>query len=266
MTSALDVAGKHFVILGVANERSLAWGISQQLAAAGAKLTFTYVNEAIERRVRPLAESIPGSFVVKCDVASDESIDSAFAAISDRLGADSAGAGLGGLVHAVAYAEQADLKNPFVETSRSGFHTALDVSAYSLVAVARRALPLFKQSGGGSIITLSYLGADRVVANYNVMGVAKAALESAVRYLAADLGTHGVRVNAISAGPVKTLAASGIPHFKELLASFAEKAPLRRNTTQEDVAGTAMYLLSKLSGGVTGETIYVDSGFNILGL
>jgi len=257
-----SLTGKHVVILGLANERSIAWGISQKLASVGAKLVFTYVNEAIERRVRPLADTIPGSLVVKCDVASDESIDSAFAAVAESAG----GAGIAAVVHSVAYAEQSDLKNPFVETSRSGFHTALDVSAYSLIAVAKRAVPLFKLNGGGSIITLSYLGADRVVANYNVMGVAKAALESAVRYLAADLGAAGIRVNAISAGPIKTLAASGIPHFKELLASFAERAPLKRNTTQADVAGTALYLLSELSSGVTGETIYVDSGFNILGL
>ncbi len=262
-----NLAGKHVVILGVANERSLAWGIAQKLASLGAKLTFTYVNEAIERRVRPLADEIPGSLVVKCDVGSDESIDSAFAEISRHIGSgDVAGKGLAAVVHAVAYAEQIDLKNPFVETSRSGFHTALDISAYSLIAVAKRAAPLFKQNGSGSIVTLSYLGADRVVANYNVMGVAKAALESAVRYLASDLGPSGIRVNAISAGPVKTLAASGIPHFKELLSSFAERAPLKRNTTQEDVAGTAAYLLSDLSSGVTGETIFVDSGFNILGL
>lgn len=264
-----SLAGKHVVILGVANERSLAWGIAQKLAALGAKLTFTYVNDAIERRVRPLADEIPGSLVVHCDVGSDESIDSAFAEISRHVGSGDGSDKVGGLaavVHAVAYAEQIDLKNPFVDTSRSGFHTALDVSAYSLIAVAKRATPLFQQNGSGSIVTLSYLGADRVVANYNVMGVAKAALESAVRYLAADLGPIGIRVNAISAGPVKTLAASGIPHFKELLSSFAERAPLKRNTTQEDVAGTAAYLLSDLSSGVTGETVFVDSGFNILGI
>ncbi len=251
-------AGKRFVVFGVANERSLAWGITQALHREGAELAFTYVNEAIEKRLRPLAEGLGAKYILPCNVQSDEEIDRAFATISS--GWDS----IDGVIHSVAFADGEDLKNRFVQTSRSGFQLALDVSAYSLIAVSKRAEPLMTK--GGSIITLSYLGAERVVPNYNVMGVAKAALEASVRYLAADLGPSGIRVNALSAGPVKTLAASGIPHFKDLLNNFAEKAPLRRNTTQEDVANTACYLLGNLGSGVTGETIYVDSGFNILGM
>jgi enoyl-[acyl-carrier protein] reductase I len=243
-------AGKKFLVFGVANERSLAWGITQALHREGAKLGFTYVNEAIERRLRPLAESLSSELILPCDVQSDEQLDKVFA---------------DGVIHSVAFADGEDLKNRFSRTSRKGFQLALDVSAYSLIAVAGRAEALMRAQGG-SIITLSYLGAERVVPNYNVMGVAKAALESAVRYLAADLGPQNIRVNAISAGPVKTLAASGIPHFRDMLNSFAEKAPLRRAITQEDVANSALYLLGSLSSGVTGETIYVDSGFNILGM
>jgi enoyl-[acyl-carrier protein] reductase I len=192
-------------------------------------------------------------------VQSDEQLDKVFAEVESKWGS------IDGVIHSVAFADGEDLKNRFSRTSRKGFQLALDVSAYSLIAVAGRAEALMRAQGG-SIITLSYLGAERVVPNYNVMGVAKAALESAVRYLAADLGPQNIRVNAISAGPVKTLAASGIPHFRDMLNSFAEKAPLRRAITQEDVANSALYLLGSLSSGVTGETIYVDSGFNILGM
>ena len=251
-------SGKKFLIFGVANERSLAWGITQALHREGAELGFTYVNEAIERRLRPLAEGLGASLILPCDVQSDEQLDKVFGEVESKWGS------LDGVIHSVAFADGEDLKNRFSRTSRKGFALALDVSAYSLIAVAGRAEALMR-NGSGSIITLSYLGAERVVTNYNVMGVAKAALESAVRYLAADLGPQNIRVNAISAGPVKTLAASGIPHFRDLLNAFAEKAPLRRAINQEDVANTAMYLLGPLSSGVTGETIYVDSGFNILG-
>ena len=252
-------AGKKFLVFGVANERSLAWGITQALHREGAKLGFTYVNEAIERRLRPLAESLSSELILPCDVQSDEQLDKVFAEVESKWGS------IDGVIHSVAFADGEDLKNRFSRTSRKGFQLALDVSAYSLIAVAGRAEALMRAQGG-SIITLSYLGAERVVPNYNVMGVAKAALESAVRYLAADLGPQNIRVNAISAGPVKTLAASGIPHFRDMLNSFAEKPPLRRAITQEDVANSGLYLLGSLSSGVTGETIYVDSGFNILGM
>ena len=193
-----------------------------------------------------------------CDVQSDEQLDAMFAQIKQDWGT------LDGVVHSLAFADKEDLSSRFVNTSRHGFSLALDVSAYSLIAVARRALPLMSEHGG-SIVTMTYLGAERVVPNYNVMGVAKAALEASVRYLAADLGEFGVRVNAISAGPIKTLAASGIPQFRDMLAAFAEKAPLKRNVTQEDVANTGLYLLGPLGRGVTGETLYVDCGFNIMG-
>lgn len=253
----LSLKGKKFLILGVANAKSIAWGIAEALRDQGAELAFTYVNEAIEKRVRPLAEEIPGSLVLPCDVQSDEDINNLFVELESRWGT------LDGIIHSVAFATREDLQCPFSETSRAGFQMALDVSAYSLVALAGRGKKLMPN--GGSIITMSYLGAERAVENYNVMGVAKAALESAVRYLAADLGAQGIRVNAISAGPIKTLAASGIPKFKELLAHFSEKAPLRRNVDTGDVAGTAVYLLSSLSSGVTGETIYVDGGYSIVG-
>lgn len=250
--------GKRYLILGVANEKSIAYSIAASLKEQGAELAFTYPNEAIEKRVRPIAEDFGVKLVLPCDVVSDQAIDAVFQEISSVWGS------IDGIVHSVAFAEREDLLNRFSKTSRNGFHLAMDVSAYSLVAVAGRAEELMKEKGG-SILTLSYLGAERVVKNYNVMGVAKAALEASVRYLAADLGETGIRVNAISAGPIKTLAASGIPQFKELLGAFAEKAPLKRNVTQEDVSNSALYLLSPLSSGVTGETIYVDCGFNILG-
>jgi enoyl-[acyl-carrier protein] reductase I len=254
----ISFAGKKFLILGVANERSIAWGISQALHQAGAELAFTFVNEAIEKRLRPLAESINCKNIFRCDVQSDEDILALYHSIESKWES------LDGIVHSVAYAEREDLQNRFCETSRKGFQTALDVSAYSLIAVAGKLLPLFKQ--GGSIVTLTYLGSQKVVSNYKVMGVAKAALEASVRYLAADLGEQGIRVNAISAGPIKTLAASGIPKFKELLSQFAEMAPLRRNVSVEDVAQSALYFLSPMSAGITGEITYVDCGFNIVGL
>ncbi len=250
---------KRILVFGVANERSIAWGISQAFHAEGAKLGFTFVGEALEKRVRPLAASVGSDLVLPCDVASDEQIASVFDAVKAQWGR------LDGVVHAVAFANREDLEGRFVDTGRAGFHMALDISAYSLVALARAAEPLLAQSKG-SIVTLTYYGSEKVVQNYNVMGVAKAALEASVRYLAADLGPSGVRVNAISAGPIKTLAASGIKGFRGILGFAAEKAPLRRNVTLEDVAGAAVYLCSDLGAGVTGETLHVDAGYNILGL
>lgn len=254
----IDLKGKKYLVLGVANKRSIAWSITQALHDAGAEIALTYLNEALEKRVRPLAESINCETVLPCDVQSDEDIDNLFAALKDKWGT------IDGVIHAVAFADRADLAARFSETSRDGFKLALDVSAYSLIALANRAKELMKETGG-SILTLTYLGSMRAIPNYNVMGVAKAALESSVRYLAADLGADNIRVNALSAGPIKTLAASGIPNFKELLNKFAESAPLKRNTSLEDVANSALYYLSNLSSGVTGEVTYVDCGFSTVG-
>lgn len=251
-------SGKKILIFGVANERSIAWGIAQALHQEGAQLCFTYMNEALEKRVRPLAESLGNSLVLPCDVQSDTELDALFAELGEKWGS------LDGVVHSVAFADREDLQRSFAQTTREGFRLALDVSAYSLIAVAGRAAALMPN--GGSIITMTYLGSQRVVENYNIMGVAKAALEASVRYLAADLGTKSIRVNAISAGPIKTLAASGIPHFRELVASFAERSPMRRNVSQEDVAKASLFYLGDLSSGITGETTYVDCGFNILGV
>ncbi len=251
--------GKKGLILGVANERSIAWGIAEALKKEGAELAFTYVGENLEKRVRPLAESVGARLVLPCDVTVDDQIDTLFDAIREEWGA------LDILVHSLAFAKKEELKGEYVNTSRDGFRLAMDVSAYSLVALCRRAYPLM-EGRGGSVITLTYLGSERAIQNYNVMGVAKAALEASVRYLASDLGPKGIRVNAISAGPIKTLAAMGISGFKEILDMVEAKSPLRRNVTPEDVGGTALYLASPLSSGVTGEIIYVDSGFNIMGL
>lgn len=251
-------SGKKILIFGVANERSIAWGVAEALHKEGAELCFTYMNEAIERRVRPLAESLGGSLVLPCDVQSDADLDALFAELSTKWGT------LDGVVHSIAFADREDLQRTFAQTTREGFRLALDVSAYSLIAIAGRAEPLMKE--GGSIITMTYLGSQRVITNYNIMGVAKAALESSVRYLAGELGQKNIRVNAISAGPIKTLAASGIPHFRELLTAFAEKAPMKRNVSQEDVAKSSLFYLSSMSSGITGETTYVDCGFNIMGV
>jgi enoyl-[acyl-carrier protein] reductase I len=250
--------GKTALIFGVANDHSIAWGIAKALHAEGAEVGFSSVESLLEKRVRPLAASIGSTFLEPCDVQSDEQIRTVFARW--REGHKS----LDILVHALAYAKREDLEGVFVDTSREGFALALDVSAYSLVALAREARPLLRP--GASIITLTYYGAEKVVANYNVMGVAKAALEASVRYLAADLGPDGIRVNAISAGPIRTLAASGIAGFKGMYRGFAEVAPLRANITPEDVGKSALYLASDLSSAVTGETLYVDGGFNILGV
>jgi enoyl-[acyl-carrier protein] reductase I len=250
--------GKTALIFGVANDHSIAWGIARALHGEGAEIGFSSVESLIEKRVRPLAESIGSTFVEPCDVASDEQIRTVFTRWGETH--DS----LDVLVHALAFAKREDLEGGFVETSREGFALALDISAYSLVALAREARPMLRR--GSSIITLSYYGAEKVVSNYNVMGVAKAALEASVRYLAADLGPDGIRVNAISAGPVRTLAAAGIAGFKGMYRGFAEVAPLRANITPEDVGRSAVYLASDLSSAVTGETLYVDGGFNIVGV
>lgn len=250
--------GKRGVIFGVANDKSIAWGVAQQLHAAGAELAFTYLNEALEKRVRPLAASLGSAIILPCDVGSDDEIAAVFTNLQQQWGT------IDFVVHAVAYANRDELKNPFTQTSREGFALALDISAYSLVAMTRYALPLMPE--GGSIITMSYLGAVMAVPDYNVMGVAKAALESSVRYLAAELGPQKIRVNAVSAGPIKTLAASGIGNFKHKLHMMEERSPLRRTVTQEEVGKASLYLLSDLSTGVTGEIHYVDGGFNISAL
>ncbi len=250
--------GKKGVIFGVANERSIAWAIAQALNKEGMDLAFSYAGAALESRVRPLAESLGSKLILPCDVTDDAQIDSVFDTLKKEWG------GIDALVHSLAFAKKEELKGEFVDTSRDGFRVALDVSAYSLIALAKRAQALM-EGRGGSIITLSYYGSEKVIRNYNVMGVAKAALEASVRYLAADLGPKNIRVNTISAGPVKTLAAMGISGFKSILDSVEAKAPLRRNINQDDVAKTALYLLSDLSSGVTGGIIYVDAGYNVIG-
>lgn len=250
------MTGKRGIIFGVANEMSIAWGIAQQLREQGAELAFTYLNEALEKRVRPLAESLDASLILPCNVASDAEIEAVFKEVEQQWGS------IDFVVHAVAFADRNDLKQPFSQTSREGFAMAMDISAYSLVAITRCAAPLMNE--GGSIVTLSYLGATRAVPNYNVMGVAKAALESAVRYLAAELGEKGIRVNAISAGPIRTLAASGIANFRAKIKLMDDYAPLRRTVTQTEVGNSAVYLLSDLGSGVTGEVHLVDAGFNVV--
>jgi enoyl-[acyl-carrier protein] reductase I len=250
--------GRKALVFGVANDHSIAWGIARALREQGAIVGFSSVESLIERRVRPLAESIGSTFVEPCDVQSDEQIREVFEKWRGAHG------DLDVLVHALAFARREDLDGAFVDTSRDGFAVALDVSAYSLVALARAARPLLHP--GSSIMTLTYYGAEKVVEHYNVMGVAKAALEASVRYLAADLGPEGVRVNAISAGPVRTLAAAGIAGFKRMYGAFADVAPLRSSISIDDVAGTAVYLASDLSRQVTGETIHVDGGFSVLGV
>jgi enoyl-[acyl-carrier protein] reductase I len=250
------MTGKRGIIFGVANDMSIAWGIAQKLKEEGAELAFTYLNEALEKRVRPLAESLGSTLILPCDVASDAEIEAVFSTLQQEWGT------IDFVVHAVAFANREDLKKPFSQTSRDGFKLAMDISAYSLVAVTRCAVPLMPN--GGSIVTLTYLGATRAVPNYNVMGVAKAALESSTRYLAAELGEKGIRVNAISAGPIRTLAASGIANFKAKIGLMDDNAPLRRTVTQEEVGKSAVYFLSDLSSGVTGEVHFVDAGFNFV--
>lgn len=248
------MTGKRGIIFGVANDKSIAWGVAQQLRAAGAELAFTYLNEALEKRVRPLAESLDANLILPCDVQNEEEMVAVFAELEKQWGK------IDFVVHAVAFANREDLKNPFSQTSREGFQLALDISAYSLISMTRCALPVMKE--GGSIVTMTYLGAVRSVPAYNVMGVAKAALESSVRYLAAELGEKGIRVNAVSAGPIKTLAASGVANFKEKLRVAEDRSPLKRLVTQDDVGKSTLYLLSDLASGVTGEVHYVDGGFS----
>lgn len=250
--------GKTGLIMGVANDHSIAWGVAQALHREGADLGFTYVGEALERRVRPLAESVQSKLVEPCDVTSDEQIDALMARAREVYGK------IDILVHAIAFANRDDLKGEYLNTTRAGFLMAIEISAYSLTAVVKAAGDLLHE--GSSVITMTYHGSQQVIPNYNVMGVAKATLEASMRYLAADLGPRGVRVNAISAGPIRTLAASGIAGFRDLHKQFAERAPMRRNVTIEDVGGTALWLCSDLARGVTGEVIYVDSGFNIMGM
>jgi len=247
------LTGKRALIMGLANDNSIAWGISKALHAEGAELCFTFVGEALEKRVRPLAASLGTTFVEPCDVASDSDIANLFARIKEVWGTFDI------LIHAVAFAKKDELSGDYLNVSREGFHIAMDISVYSLTGVIKAARPLI--NSGGSIVTLTYHGSQQVAQNYNVMGVAKAALEASVRYLASDLGPQNIRVNAISAGPIRTLAASGIAGFKDLLKSFAGVAPLRRNVTQEDVGNTALFLASDLSSATTGEVIYVDAGF-----
>jgi enoyl-[acyl-carrier protein] reductase I len=248
------MSGKRGVVFGVANDMSIAWGIAQQLSEHGAELAFTYLNESLEKRVRPLAEQLGSKVILPCDVSKDEDIEAVFEELRKQWG------NIDFVVHAVAFADREDLKHSFSQTSRDGFRLAMDISAYSLVAVTRSAVPLM--SAGGSILTLSYLGAQRAVPNYNVMGVAKAALEASVRYLAAELGPQQIRVNAISAGPIRTLAASGIANFRSKVKLMDDYAPLRRTVTQGEVGKSSVYLLSDLGSGVTGEVHFVDAGFS----
>jgi len=252
------LAGKTALILGVANRWSIAWAIAQAFQREGAKLVLTYQGERQQKTVEELASELGGAECFSCDVTQEADL----AALHDRLAAT--GAGLDVLVHSIAFANREDLSRPFVETSRDGFALAHDVSAYSLVSVARAVSPLM--ANGGAIMTLTYLGAERVVTNYNVMGVAKAALEASVRYLAADLGAKNIRVNAISAGPIKTASARGIKDFSTVLEAVASRAPLRRNCEPAEVADTAVFLASGLGRGVTGNVLYVDAGFQIMGL
>ncbi len=252
------MAGKRGIVMGVANERSIAWGIASKLQSQGAELAFTYQGDALLKRVRPLAESIGSDIILPCDVTDDASIDAVFDTLQERWGK------LDFLVHAIAYADKEELKGKYLNTSRGNFVRSLDISCYSLTAVAQRAVPLMKD--GGSMVTLTYYGAERVMPHYIVMGVAKAALEASVRYLAADLGDRDIRVNAISAGPIKTLAASGIGDFRYILKWNEYNSPLRRNVSLDQVGGAALYLLSDLSGGVTGEVHHVDSGYHVVGM
>ncbi|MDT8307762.1 MAG: enoyl-ACP reductase [Anaerolineae bacterium] len=250
--------GKNALIFGIANKNSIAWGIAQALHAHGASVGFSYGLEQLERRVQPLADSLGVTFVEKCDVTAADEVDAVFAKARDHFGH------LDILIHSVAYAPQEALTGRFVDTRRDDFRVALDISAYSLVALTRGALPLMEH--GGSVLTMTYYGAEKAVPHYNVMGVAKAALEASVRYLAADLGPQNVRVNAISAGPIKTLSAAGIAGFRKILHYVEERAPLRRNVDQNEVGNTALWLCSDLSSGVTGEVVHVDAGYNILGM
>ena len=256
----MSFAGKLGLIVGVANRRSISWGIAQALNAQGARLALTYPTERLEENVRELAEKLENPLVLPCDVSNDDQI----AALATTI--DQAFGGLDFIVHGAAFAQAAELSNPFVQTSREGFRIALDISAYSLIGLTRACLPLLEKRGGGSVVTLTFLGSDRVFPNYNVMGVAKAALESTVRYLAADLGQKNIRVNAVSAGPIKTLAAAGISGFSTILTVYRERTPLRRNIELSEVADAAVFLLSPASRAITGEVLMVDAGYHAIGV
>jgi enoyl-[acyl-carrier protein] reductase I len=252
------MAGKRGLIMGLANDKSLAWGVAQKLREQGAELAFSYQGEALEKRVRPLAASLGSDFLIDCDVSDMAALDAAFDTLKARWPT------IDFIVHAIGYSDKTQLRGRFYDTTLDNFLMTMNISAYSLVAVTQRAMPMMSQ--GGSIVTLTYYGAEKVVPHYNVMGVAKAALEASVRYLANDCGPQGVRVNAISAGPVKTLAASGIGDFRYVMKWNELNSPLRRNTTIEDVGGAGLYLLSELSSGVTGEVHHVDSGYHTVGM
>jgi enoyl-[acyl-carrier protein] reductase I len=254
----LSLDGKTFVVMGVANKRSIAWGIARSLHQAGAQIIFTYGNERMESGVRELAESLEAekTIVLPCDVTNDEEIANCFAAIKEEVGV------IHGIAHCIAFANKEELSGEYLNTTRDGFLLAQNISSYSLTAIAKEARGLMTE--GGSIVALTYLGGERVIQNYNVMGVAKASLEASVRYLAADLGKDGIRVNSISAGPIRTLSAKGISDFNTILKAIEEQAPLRRTTTPEEVGDTAVFLFSDLSRGITGENIHVDSGYHIL--
>lgn len=250
--------GKRGLIMGLANDKSLAWGIARRLAEQGAELAFSYQGEALEKRVRPLAASLGSDFLIDCDVSEMGALDTAFATLAARWPT------LDFVVHAIGFSDKNELRGKYVDTSLENFLMTMNISAYSLVAVARRAAAMMAE--GGSILTLSYYGAEKVIPHYNVMGVAKAALETSVKYLANDLGPQAIRVNAISAGPIKTLAASGIGDFRYILKWNELNSPLRRNVTIEDVGGAGLYLLSDLASGVTGEIHHVDAGYNVVGM
>jgi enoyl-[acyl-carrier protein] reductase I len=257
MTGILD--GKTALIFGVANRRSIAWGIAQALAEAGAKLAFTYQGERIEAGVRELAGSVGSSLVLPCDVTRDEDLDTVFDTVGKEFG------GLDILIHAVAFAAREDLEGRFTDTKRSNFAMALDISAYSLTAMVQRAEPLMESRGGGSVVTMTYLGGERAVQNYNVMGVAKAALDASMRYLAMDLGAKNIRVNAISAGPIRTLAARSISGFNVMEEHYEKRAPMRRNVDAGEVGQTALFLCSPMSSAITGEIVHVDAGYHSIG-
>jgi enoyl-[acyl-carrier protein] reductase I len=252
--------GKVGAVFGVANKRSIAWGIAQALSREGMKLAFTYQGERLKESVEALSSTITDSALLPCDVTSDGEITGVYKQIEDRYGR------LDSLIHSVAFAPREDLENEFVNTSREGFKTAHDISAYSLVALTKAAVPLMQKAGGGTVLAMTYYGAEKAVEGYNVMGVAKASLEASVRYLAANLGPQNIRVNAISAGPVNTLAARGISGFTGMLKHHAEKAPLRRNVSLEEIGNAALFLVSPMSSAITGEVMYVDCGYNIIGV
>jgi enoyl-[acyl-carrier protein] reductase I len=254
------LSNKTGIVFGVANKRSIAWAIAQALSREGMQLAFTYQGERLKESVEELTATMSGSLLLPCDVTNDGEIDSVFKSVEREFGR------LDTLVHSVAFAPREDLENDFVKTSRDGFKLAHDISAYSLVAVTRASLPLMEKAGGGSVIAMTYFGAEKAVEGYNVMGVAKASLEASIRYLAANLGPRNVRVNAISAGPVNTLAARGIRGFTGMLKHHAERAPLRRNVELEEIGNTALFLASPMSSGITGEVIFVDCGYNIIGV